>query len=61
MKEHVCKCGWNAVLENGLDGGACEIVNSRETHTEFGRGFDSRVKCTCPKCGRVFEYLDGYP
>lgn len=64
--EHECpKCGWNALIdyfsEDGLEQGCCEVISSRETHTDFGPGFDIHIKCTCPICNEEFEYFDGSP
>jgi len=60
--EHECpKCGWNVLSEKGIDNGYCEIINGRETHTDFGPGFDMQIKCCCPICETEFEYFDGSP
>lgn len=60
------KCGWNALSQNalsqdGLEQGCCEVIASQETDTEWGPGFEMHVKCTCPNCNEEFEYFDGSP
>jgi rubredoxin len=55
------KCGWNAIREQGLRTGYCEIVESQKTVTDFGPGVGFLIKCVCPVCGSQFEYSDGAP
>ncbi len=55
------KCGWNAIGEEGLKQGCCEVVHDQETNTDFGPGFELHIKCTCPRCNTEFEYFDGSP
>jgi len=54
-------CGWNATSENGVAEGFCEVIDSKETKTDWGPGFEILIKCTCPTCGTEFEYNDGSP
>lgn len=55
------KCGWNALNEDGLEQGYCEVIHSQETDTEWGPGCELHIKCVCPNCNTEFEYFDGYP
>lgn len=61
-KDHICPtCGWNALDEEGVDAGDCEVVNCQDTWTDFGPGAEFQVECICPECGQIFEFCDGYP
>ena len=60
--EYQCPiCGWDALTEDGLEQGYCEVIHSQETDTDWGLGYELHIKCTCPKCNTEFEYMDGYP
>ena len=59
--EWVCECGWNAVIEDGLSKGTCKVLCSQKTWTDWGPGCEFLVEAKCPKCGRIFQYYDGYP
>jgi predicted RNA-binding Zn-ribbon protein involved in translation (DUF1610 family) len=52
------KCGWNALSNDGIEQGYCEMVDFRNKDTSLGSGSDWQVKCTCPICGEEFEYSD---
>ena len=55
-------CGWNAIpSEKSIDTGCCEVIDSQETQTAWGPGYELHIKCVCPVCNTEFEYNDGSP
>ena len=55
------KCGWNAIMKEGLKEGCCEVIHSQKTATDWGPGFEAHIKCVCPTCNEEFEYFEGSP
>ena len=60
--DHECpKCGWNALSENGLEQGYCDIILPQSALQLFDSKTPLHIKCTCPICNEEFEYFDGSP